>query len=424
MTTKEINREGDRAMYRVWRYLVAVNYSSPFITLPDVGGGAGQMSFTRAVYHYFTRQRPQEVLIMGGIDSEGRNKVTKMIVKRGGRIHFEDCTPMLHGHFSHSAVYHQGEVLSIDDSEQMERLDTLTQAQTLLQAFLPTDVRIACSAMLDNKLYVISESRDVYTLEEHASQAAHGVWRKHEARTIEDRNGGAAIAFEGKLYLCGGISKLSIEVFDPAVGTWQLEVEGMTRTRTLFSLFVFEDEIYAVDGDNAYFGNKTTTIEKRNKDTKRWELVTDCGQDRVVCAVALVGSKVFLFGGGSSTISRDSRQLFTFDFFDLHNKKWASQGSRDAYSNDHDDEDEDDDDESSDEEDEDEEDEDVPNSERRLPRKVYNGKAVLITPPAAKTKKWTGLNVVKLEDRNTARFDERFEATTGKAIAIPNFWDE
>jgi len=31
--------------------------------------------------------------------------------------------------------------------------------------------------------------------------------------------------------------------------------------------------------------------------------------------------------------------------------------------------------------------------------------------------------VVKLEDRDTARFDERFEATTGKAIAIPNPWD-
>ena len=36
MATKEINREGERAMYRVWRYLVAVNLSSPFITLPAV----------------------------------------------------------------------------------------------------------------------------------------------------------------------------------------------------------------------------------------------------------------------------------------------------------------------------------------------------------------------------------------------------
>jgi hypothetical protein len=48
---------------------------------------------------------------------------------------------------------------------------------------------------------------------------------------------------------------------------------------------------------------------------------------------------------------------------------------------------------------------------------------VLITPAVAEKKKWTNLNVVKLEDRDTVRFDERFEATTGKAIAIPNPWD-
>jgi hypothetical protein len=63
-------------------------------------------------------------------------------------------------------------------------------------------------------------------------------------------------------------------------------------------------------------------------------------------------------------------------------------------------------------------------SKRQLPRQVYAGKAVLITPAVAKKKEWTGLDVVKLEDRDTVRFDERFEATTGKAIAIPNPWDE
>ena len=68
LATKEINREGERAMYRLWRYLVAVNYSSPFITLPNVGStGEGQTSFTKAVYDLFFANKRQEVLIMGGI---------------------------------------------------------------------------------------------------------------------------------------------------------------------------------------------------------------------------------------------------------------------------------------------------------------------------------------------------------------------
>jgi len=416
MTTKEINREGERAMYRVWRYLVAVNFSSPFITLPEVGGAEGQMSFTRAVYHYFTRQRPQVVLIMGGQEDYVRDNhgdliidvtrnVSKMIIEQNDMIRFEVDTPMLHGRTYHNAVYNQGELFTIGSREgfneqAVERLDTLTQAQTQLRIDLPANMKDVCAAMLDNKLYVISISKEVYTLEEHASEAAQGNWQKHEACTNNDRSLAAVIAFEGKLYLCGGYGDKSIEVFDPAVGTWQLEDEKMTKARDGFSMCVFEDEIYAVGGDE---DGQNTTIEKMNKDTKRWELVTDCGQNRDGCAAALVGSKILLFGGGE--------HKSTFDIFDLHSKKWASQDEGGAYF-----------DEPNIKQDEDE-DEDEPVSKRQLPRQVYFSNAVHITPALTEKKKWTDLNVIKLEDRDTVRFDERFEATTGKAIAFRNPWD-
>ena len=58
-------------------------------------------------------------------------------------------------------------------------------------------------------------------------------------------------------------------------------------------------------------------------------------------------------------------------------------------------------------------------SARKLPREVMYSKAVLITPPAALAKEWTNVNVVKLEDRDTTRYNERFEAVTGNAIQ----WD-
>jgi len=154
----------------------------------------------------------------------------------------------------------------------------------------------------------------------------------------------------------------------------------MTEPRYGHSLFIFKDELYAVCGNSG-----STTIEKRNKNTKRWELVGDCGRNRTFCAAILVGSKVFLFGGQGHES--------TFDFFDLQSKKWASQ-SKGKY---------------------------MKESARRLPRHVYRSAAVLITLQAAKAMDWTNVNVVKLEDRDTARFDERFEATTGSAIAIA--WD-
>ena len=172
MTTKEINREGERAMYRVWRYLVAVNLSSRFIRLPTMvmggrgGGDAGQMSYTRGIYELFFANNRHEVLIMGGNDDEEEDGVTnnvfKMIIEQDGTIRFEDSTPMLQARYRHNAVYHQGEVLSIgsfisDDARRtVERLDTLTQTRMQLQTNLPVDVYHACAAVLDNKVYIIS----------------------------------------------------------------------------------------------------------------------------------------------------------------------------------------------------------------------------------------------------------------------------
>ena len=154
----------------------------------------------------------------------------------------------------------------------------------------------------------------------------------------------------------------------------------MIKTRSRISLFVFDDELYAVGGDD--YG-ENATIEKRNKATQQWQLVADCGQSRYGCAAALVDSKIFLFGGRY----HDS----TFDFFALDSKTWASKDVGGAY---------------------------FDEARRQLPRQVYWSKAVLITPPTTKAKEWTDLNVVKLKDRDTARCDERFEAITGNAIQL------
>jgi len=435
MTTKEINREGDRAMYRVWRYLVAVNLSSPFITLPAVGGGEGQMSFTRAVYEVFFANKRQEVLIIAGYDGPFNRQVTKMIVEQDGAIDFEGCTPMLCNRDWCDAIYHQGEVISLCHYSStglrgsVERLDTLTQMQTELADELPNDLFDVAAVVLVNKLLAIggcyqdANSDEVITdivheLDEHASQAGQGKWRAHEARLNTARCRAAAVACEGKIFVCGGVSVngeddplRSVESFDPATGTWQLE-GNMIKKRRSFSLFVHEEELYAVGGDGDDL--MVTTIERRNKDTMEWEHVINCGQYRDGCTAALVGSKIFIFGGRGYEL--------TFDFFDLHSKTWASQdvggayfGEIESHYSENDEEEEDDENEGADKP--------VSNHKTLLPRKVYGSKAVLITPLAVKIKKWTDLNVIKLEDRDTARCDERFEATTGKAIAIPNPWD-
>ena len=369
-SNKALHRDGCIVAEHIWRHLVADYLLSPYIRLPNVGG-VGQKSYAISAYELFLRQ---EVLIMGGYNGgNGTNEVTKMIMDQDGTIRFEASTPMLQARYDQAVVYHQGEVFSISTGiypaashGTMERLDILTQTRTQLAERLPNSLKCTTAAMLGNKLLVVGgeheideediESGNIYELDEHASQAAQGKWRAHEARLNTARSSAAAIAFEGKIFLCGGYAGAgqpnSVESFDPVVGAWQVEGD-MINMRYDFSLFVFDDELYAVGGEAH---GENTTIEKRNKATKQWELVADCGQRRRGCAAALVGSKIFLFGGYF--------HQSTFDYFDLHSKKWASKDVGDAY---------------------------FDKARRQLPREVFSSKAVLITPPAAGN--WTKLNI-------------------------------
>jgi len=189
----------------------------------------------------------------------------------------------------------------------------------------------------------------------------------HPARLNIPRRGAAAIAFHGQIWACGGgvyENSASVEVFDPLLGTWRIE-RDMARPRWNFTLVAFEDEIYAVGGDGREWDG-TTSIEKRNKDTQQWELVTDSCQNRGECSAVLVGSKIFLIGGGDALKN-------TFDFFDLRTKTWASQDQSLAGGAYYDLE------------------------RRRMPCSSYSSTSVLITPPHTKTKTWTDLRQARLK---------------------------
>jgi len=374
MVTKEINREGERAMHRVWRYLVAVNLSSPFITLPDVGGGDGQMSFTRAAYEVFFANKRQEVLIMGGIiRGQATNEVTKMIIELDGTILFEDGTPMLRARNDHTAIYHQGEVFSISSGtaearSTTERLDLLTQTQTEFESMLPNQLQHMAAVCFDSNVVLVGGwqqalGKGVYSdmTFELSFFNDKSVWLVHEARLNTARRNAAAISFEGMLLVCGGGGEgedagRSVESFSD--GCWQKHTYHMIKARSQFSLFVFEDELFAVGGEGQ---GQNTTIERLSRSWQQWRMTTNLGESRHGCTAALVGSHIFLFGGGVELAN-------TFDFYNLRTKRWAS----------HFDE-----------------------SMRQMPREVNSGAcAVLVTPSMIKV--WSRLDVLKLEDDGAA----------------------
>jgi len=347
---------------------------SRFVCRSELGDEPGQVSYLEMMWRI--TEPVDEVLLLGG-GLGGSTEVTKMILDQDGKIRFEASTPMLRPRAGQTSLYFRGEIFAISADSgvglghgplqvqgTMERMDKLTQTQTHVVARMPNQESSPAAAIFDNKLvsvggYGRSISCIMYTLAEHTDQAGLAEWCKHEEKLKQARWGAAALAHEDDLFVCGGDGVgfgvgRGVQVFDSASRMWEVEKRRthlMIKERKNFSLFVFEDELYAVAGD------VPTTIEKRDKTTKRWQIVAELGQNRLGCTSVLVDSKIFLFGGGFG-----SSRVTSWDFFDIRLKAWASQ-TNGVYKK---------------------------VSSRQLPRSIFCASSVLITPPEEKAKAtWT-----------------------------------
>ena len=115
----------------------------------------------------------------------------------------------------------------------------------------------------------------------------------------------------------------SVEVFDPlfggGVGRWE-SAPDMTRARggCDFYLLVVNNELYAVGGDEN--ATEVRSIEKMDRLTRVWQVITELNVDRTGSAVVSMGSKIVLLGGGDE----GSEERSTWDAFDVISRQWAS----------------------------------------------------------------------------------------------------
>ena len=231
-----------------------------------------------------------------------------------------------------------------------EHLDTLCKRRTNLKESLPfPGLRYSSAAVLNDKLYIIEGGYDVkcekrmnddgddiddegmmvtyhvtsdavYCLADHPTDPSAATWALQSARLNITRYGHASIAFEGKVWVAGGHDGgyrrfSSVEVYDPAVGVWK-RAPDMTKERCRLTLMVVGDELYAVCRNQHI---EELMIEKLSKVSAAWEVVTTLQEGRLGSSAAVVGSKIYVFGGGLSRI-----QESTWNAFDVLAGQWAS----------------------------------------------------------------------------------------------------
>jgi hypothetical protein len=107
----------------------------------------------------------------------------------------------------------------------------------------------------------------------------------------------AMIEFEDKLWIIGGINCSlilnSVEVYDPLTELCTEEQNKMCHARYHFHLIVYKSDLYAVGGGI----NDNTSIEKFNKVTRTWSVITYFNFQVYYPSVSLIKETIFLFGG-------------------------------------------------------------------------------------------------------------------------------
>ena len=93
----------------------------------------------------------------------------------------------------------------------------------------------------------------------------------------------------------------------------------MIKRRSGLSLLVVKGSLYAVGGDE---NSEEISIEKMDRDTKIWQMITLLNVNRIGSAAVSIGSKIVLLGGSSV---EGSEERLTWDAFDLITLQWASQ---------------------------------------------------------------------------------------------------
>ena len=234
-----------------------------------------------------------------------------------------------------SKVYAIGGSFGTQGEGTIEIFDCLSKKWTLQTQLLPPGLAYMTATEFNGKIFIIGGARRnaqntswegglnaVFTSSFRSLDGQ--VWTQSAANLNFGRDNHAAVVYDGKLLVAGGIAsnrqKLSsVEVLDPfGAGRWEI-APNMIKRRSGLSLLVVKGSLYAVGGDE---NSEEISIEKMDRDTKIWQMITLLNVNRIGSAAVSIGSKIVLLGGSSV---EGSEERLTWDAFDLITLQWASQ---------------------------------------------------------------------------------------------------
>ncbi|GFN94185.1 actin-binding protein ipp [Plakobranchus ocellatus] len=144
----------------------------------------------------------------------------------------------------------------------------------------------------------------------------------------------AVVEYEGLIYVAGGLSELSVESdalesYNPVTKEW-CPLARLKCPRAYHGLVAFDGCLYAVGGFNEYRGS-LNSVEKYSLKDNCWSVVSPMQVSRAGAAVAVLGCKMYVFGGRSQDVvelagcsgTNPSVTLDSCEFYDFSRDVWT-----------------------------------------------------------------------------------------------------
>jgi len=197
----------------------------------------------------------------------------------------------------------------------MEVLDPITNQWTSLDS-MPTDRGLAACAVVDDTIYVIGGIRGYLNALDYTGlktvesyDITTGQWNSKSEMPTK-RWGHSAVAYNGKIYVFGGVSfgsptvvYGSVEVYDPQTNTWETISDSTIPTpRYCLTTCVLDSNIYAIGGwYHSGGGPIYDKVEVYNPDSNMWYTETPMPTPLAVLASIVLDGKIQVFGGSITT---------------------------------------------------------------------------------------------------------------------------
>lgn len=139
---------------------------------------------------------------------------------------------------------------------------------------------------------------------------------------------GAGTAHGGLFYTLGGRgpfgARADIWAYDPETDTWDATLAPMTHGRSGLGVAVVGNAIYAIGGrlgtGGPCSGAPLASVERYDIDTDTWSAAATLPSPRSDLAAAVVGGKIYVFGGCTSSVDI----LRAVDVYDPTTDTWST----------------------------------------------------------------------------------------------------